>query len=146
MSHRFPKIIKGKESAPVFEKHLKAAGFTEDAEIKGILEGGIFSFSRKAGVIEKKSQDILEAMAAGTPVVAANVGGNPELVEDGVTGMLVSPGDCGALAEAILRLACDPALRHQMGAAARERAESEFSVARQVQQTQAVYEELVVVS
>jgi glycosyltransferase involved in cell wall biosynthesis len=95
---------------------------------------------------EACSRAVLEAMAAGTPVVAANVGGNPELVEDGVTGILVSPGDCGALAEAILRLACDPALRHQMGAAARERAESEFSVARQVQQTQAVYEELVVVS
>jgi glycogen(starch) synthase len=65
----------------------------------------------------------LEAMAAGKPVIASRVGGVPELVLDGETGMLVPPEDLPALAMAIDRLACDPGLRARLGAAGRARAE-----------------------
>src|SRR5207302_1116688 len=64
---------------------------------------------------------VLEAMAHGRPVVASAVGGIPELVEDGVTGYLVEPGDVAGLRAAIERLLADPALRRRLGRAGRAR-------------------------
>ena len=72
---------------------------------------------------------ILEAMAAGLPVVATNVGGVAKSVVDGETGLLVPPGDSGALAAALDRLLTDDALRLRLGAAGRERARRHFDVA-----------------
>ena len=69
---------------------------------------------------------ILEAMAAGRPVVATAVDGVPEIVEDGVTGFLVSPGDAGSLGRALVRLLQDPAAASRFGEAGRLRAQ-EFS-------------------
>jgi len=71
---------------------------------------------------------ILEAMAMGKPVVATNVGGIPELVEEGQTGFLVPPRDPKAIAYRVLSLCRDSARRLQMGRAARERVESNFTV------------------
>jgi len=71
---------------------------------------------------------VLEAMAAGLPVVASAVGGMPELVVDGETGLLVAPGDPEALAAALSRLARDPLLRGRLGAAGRARAERHHSL------------------
>jgi glycosyltransferase involved in cell wall biosynthesis len=85
---------------------------------------------------------LLEAMAAGKPVVAARTGGIPEIVVDGKTGILVPREDVDALQSALRRLAADPALRASMGAAGRERAQSEFSVTKQVESYQALYSEL----
>ncbi len=67
---------------------------------------------------------LLEAMAAGLPVIASRVGGIPEVVADGETGLLVEPGDVEGLAGAMLRLAMDPALRASLGSRGRERARS----------------------
>ncbi|MEA2389963.1 MAG: hypothetical protein QOK31_72 [Solirubrobacteraceae bacterium] len=64
---------------------------------------------------------VIEAMAHGRPVVAAAVGGIPDLVEDGVTGFLVEPGDVSGLRAAIDRLLADPELRRRMGVAGRAR-------------------------
>lgn len=66
---------------------------------------------------------VLEAMAAGVPMIASRVGGVPELIEDGISGLMVPPAEPQALAGAIARLAGDPELRRRMGAAARQRAE-----------------------
>ena len=67
-----------------------------------------------------------EAMAAGKPVIASALGGLLDQVVDEVTGLLVAPGDSAALAQAIARLASDDDLRGRMGAAARQRFESQF--------------------
>ncbi|MCE9635481.1 MAG: glycosyltransferase [Planctomycetes bacterium] len=82
---------------------------------------------------------LVEAAQRGRPVVATCVGGVPEVVEDGVTGLLVPPGDAKALAEAILRVLDDPEFARRMGAAARARALGRFSVERCLAQHEAVY-------
>lgn len=71
---------------------------------------------------------VLEAMAAGLPVVASRVGGVPEQVADGVTGLLVEARDPDQLAAALARLTRDPGLRARLGAAGRARAEQAFDL------------------
>lgn len=71
---------------------------------------------------------VLEAMASARPCVVTAVSGNPELVEDGVTGFLVPPRDPEAMAQALLKLAGDPALRAAMGAAGRRRIMDRFTL------------------
>ena len=77
---------------------------------------------------------IAEAMATGCPVVGSNVGAVPELVVDGVTGLLVPPGDSHAIAGALEQLAMDPELRNRLGQAARTRAEQIFDLEKCVEQ------------
>jgi glycosyltransferase involved in cell wall biosynthesis len=86
---------------------------------------------------------LLEAMAAGLPVVATRVGGVPEVVVDGVTGLLVPPRDPEAFSKAILKLLQDPDLRQKMGQAGRERVMEHFSAERMVQDTEALYQQLL---
>jgi glycosyltransferase involved in cell wall biosynthesis len=81
----------------------------------------------------------LEAMRAGRPVVATAHGGTLDLVEDGVTGLLVPPRDPAALADAIATLLRDPGLRARMGAAARARFEASFTIARFLDGIEAAY-------
>ena len=77
---------------------------------------------------------VLEAMAAGLPVVATNVGGLPEVVEQGETGWLVAPKDVPALAGAINHLLAHDGVRIAFGRAGRKRVEQRFSLAAMVQQ------------
>jgi glycosyltransferase involved in cell wall biosynthesis len=86
---------------------------------------------------------VLEAMAAGKPVVASAVGGIPEAVVHEATGLLVPPGDPTALAEAILAVVGDPARAEQMGRAGQARAKDRFGMERMVTETEAIYEELL---
>jgi len=88
---------------------------------------------------EGLSNAILEAMAAGLPVVATTVGGNPELVADGRTGLLVPPRDPGALANAMSLLLADPRKAQGFGAAGKHRVETEFSLERMVHDTEHFY-------
>lgn len=69
---------------------------------------------------------MMEGMAFGKPVVASRVGGIPELVRDGVDGILVDAGDVKELSTAIIKLLDDPVLRKRMGGAGKERVK-EFS-------------------
>jgi glycosyltransferase involved in cell wall biosynthesis len=82
---------------------------------------------------------VLEAMAAGLPVVASRVGGLGEAVVHGETGLLVPPGDAGALAAALDRVAGDPAFRARLGAAGRARVGERFSAAQMAEGTLACY-------
>jgi glycosyltransferase involved in cell wall biosynthesis len=86
---------------------------------------------------------VLEAMATGLPVVATAVGGTPEAVVDGETGLLVPPRDPEALAAALERLIADEPLRRRMGAAGRARVEAHFSVERMVADTEALLERVL---
>ncbi len=82
---------------------------------------------------------VLEAMAAGRPVVATRVGGVPELVSDGETGLLVELGDTGAFAAAVSRLLADPELARRMGRAGRRRAARRHSCAEAVRRLEEIY-------
>ena len=79
---------------------------------------------------------LIDAMAASKPAVATAVGGVPEVVVDGETGFLVAPHDPRAMADRIVRLLKDPALRAQMGAAALTRASERFTVERMVEDSE----------
>jgi glycosyltransferase involved in cell wall biosynthesis len=86
---------------------------------------------------------LVEAALVGRAVVASRVGGIPEVVVDGETGLLVPADDPPALAEALLLLLGDPALRRRLAASARTRALASFTIRRHVEAVQDVYAELL---
>lgn len=86
---------------------------------------------------------LLESMAASKPCVASSVGGVPEIVRDGETGILVPPGDSSALAEALSRLLADPKLASTMGRNGGAHVRQEFSAAGMIKQTADLYRETV---
>ena len=86
---------------------------------------------------------LLEAMARGRPVVATPVGGTPELVTDGETGLLVPPRDPEALAEALRRVLDDPELARRLGEAGRARVAERFTAAEQEQRMLEIYDDVV---
>ena len=88
---------------------------------------------------EGLSNTILEAMASGKPVIATAVGGNPELVQDGMTGFLIRPGDDTQLAGCLETILADKVLRQRMGASGRRVTEERFSVARMVEDYSSMY-------
>jgi len=83
---------------------------------------------------------ILEAMSMAQPIIATRVSAIPELVADGVSGILVPPADSQSLAQAMLELARDEQLRHRLGHAARERWQRLFSVEGMIKKTRQLYE------
>jgi glycosyltransferase involved in cell wall biosynthesis len=85
---------------------------------------------------------LMEVAAGGRPVIATRVGGVPEIVKDGVTGLLIAPNDAATLVAAAIRLLSDPPRRCAMGQAARAHAEQHFSIARQATETLNLYRRL----
>jgi len=81
----------------------------------------------------------VETLAAGVPLVATAVDGTPEVVIDGVTGLLVTPGNPAAMAEVIGRLARQPELRRKFALAGRDWVLKRFTIERQVEQTSSLY-------
>lgn len=116
---------------------VEMPGFVGDVETVLACLDVYVHFSRER---EGCSNAILEAMASGVPVVATDVGGNRELIEDGVTGVLVPEEDVDGVTTAIVKLGRDPDLRRRLGARALESARQRFSVPRMVAATQALYE------
>ncbi|HXZ43263.1 MAG TPA: glycosyltransferase family 4 protein, partial [archaeon] len=94
-------------------------------------------------VMEGLGLSLLEAAAAGVPVVASRVGGIPEVVQDGVNGLLVPPADAQALATAIVRVLREPALGRTLGKAGRELVRQNFSAAKMVDGNLRVYREIL---
>ena len=101
------------------------------------------SVSAMPSLNEALSNVVLESMAAGAPTVATRVGGTPEAIVDGVTGVLVPPADSAALANAIVHLLQDTQLATHLGLAARARIVDHFSVRRMVRSTEELYMELL---
>lgn len=118
------------------EKHVLLAGFRPDV----LSLHKAFDMFVMSSVTEGLGTSLLDAMAAGKPIVATRTGGIPEVVVDGDTGLLVPPRDEEALAGAIVRLLKDANLRRTMGEAGRTRARDLFSLERMVQNTLNVYQ------
>lgn len=101
------------------EKEVRFMGGLPHAQVRRLMEDCLFFAlpSRRENV----GLALLEAMAAGKPVVASAAGGVPEIVTDGQDGLLVPPGDVEALAKAMAKLASDGGLRERLGLRARQR-------------------------
>ncbi len=123
-------------------------GLRDAVHFLGRVEGVAAEMERATAVVvpshgEGFGMVALEAAERGRPVIASGVGGLPEIVSGGRTGVLVPPGDVRALAAAIVALARDPGHAAAMGRAARERALAEFSLARCADRTDALYRDLL---
>jgi L-malate glycosyltransferase len=121
------------------EKHVLLPGFRDD--VLALLKG--FDIFVMCSETEGLGTSILDAMACGKPVVGTRTGGIPEVVEEGVTGLLVEPRDPQSLADAITTLLKDEGLRTRMGAAGLARVREQFTVDRMVAGTLAVYEQVL---
>jgi colanic acid/amylovoran biosynthesis glycosyltransferase len=114
------------------ERHVVLAGPRTRPEVAAELHASDVlvapSVPTRQGRREGIPVVLMEAMSSGVPVVASAISGIPELVEDGVGGLLVAPGDPPAIAAALRRLHEDPALRRQLGQGARRRVVAEFDV------------------
>ncbi len=113
---------------------VRLLGARTQAEVREALDAAsVFalpSIDAGHGDMEGVPVSLMEAMAMGVPVVATRTGAVPELVEDGATGLLVAPGDAGALALAMARLATDPDLARMLGAAGAARVRADFDLRR----------------
>jgi glycosyltransferase involved in cell wall biosynthesis len=118
------------------ESHVEFPGFTQDvpAAMRAMT---IAVHASTSG--EPFGQVVIEAMAAGRPVVATNGGGIPEIVQDGLTGILVPMNDAPAMAAAILRLLENPAEAARMGQQGRQRVIDHFTIEHTARKVEAVY-------
>jgi glycosyltransferase involved in cell wall biosynthesis len=114
-------------------------GFQEDvAQVIGTFDVAVLP-----SLFEGMGRVLLEAMAMEKPVVASRVGGIPDLVEHGVNGYLVSPGDAKELEHDVLAILDDPSLGRRMGREGRQRISSRFSADTMVDSIDRVYRELL---
>jgi glycosyltransferase involved in cell wall biosynthesis len=119
--------------------HVRFAGWRDNvAEVLALAD--VFVLPSES---EGFGRVLVEAMAMGRPVVATNVGGIPDIVLDGETGLLVEPADPAALASAVGALLDEPARAARLGAAGRARAESTFSLGAHVDAVERVYDEII---
>jgi glycosyltransferase involved in cell wall biosynthesis len=134
---------------PVVEEQVRGLGLGGRVTLAGWRQdlAGIYGASEVYTLTtwgwEGLPLTVVEAMAAGLPVVATAAGGIPEVVVAGETGLLVGRQDVGGLAEGLKGLLGDEGERRRMGAAGQERARQAFTVERMVAETAAIYEDLV---
>lgn len=115
--------------------------FGETGDVPGLLCQA--SVAVLCSLREGLGLSAIEAMAAGLPVVASRIGGLPEVIEDGKTGILCPPGDSAAIGEALIRLLSDPVQAAAMGRAGRERFESKFTSKEMIRNLEGLYERLI---
>ena len=136
------------------EKQIKQSGLDDCIKLHGactqshvrelLMTSDIFvlaSTPTRQGAREGIPVSLMEGMAVGLPVVASNISGIPELVENGISGFLTPPGDVNALAERINDLTGDASLRQKMGAAAREVILRDFNLESNAKQLIHMYQE-----
>jgi glycosyltransferase involved in cell wall biosynthesis len=128
------------------ERYAAAMNMAARVKMRGWLdqEASEQLLSRAAAFVlpsyaEGLPMSLLEAMAAGCPVVATRVGGIPDLITDGVDGLLVAPGDPHALAAALQRILRDPAFARQLGNAARRTIANRYTAERSLERLEQIY-------
>lgn len=145
------RLIMGGDGDLEKAKHMaKSLGLAEHLELPGWVTGaakqallGRASVYVLPSYHEGLPMSVLEAMAAGLPVVSTRVGGIPEAVRDGVDGFLIDAGDVDALEDRLRALLSDADLRRRMGESARERIRLHFSTEVIVPRIEALYAELL---
>jgi glycosyltransferase involved in cell wall biosynthesis len=108
------------------DEHITQVGRVSPAEVSDLLERSAAAVVPST-CFENAPLSVLEPMARGVPVLAADIGGIPELIRDGIDGLLVEPGSAVQLAATLRAVRDDPGRARAMGAAARERARREFA-------------------
>ena len=119
--------------------HIRFAGFQKD--VPGLLAG--FDIFAQPSLWEGLPISLIEALAAGKPIVATDIEGNREIVDPGKTGLIVPPADENALAEALVALALNREFARQLGRNAQTAARERFSETRMVRQTLAAYDRVI---
>ena len=142
------RVVGGGPDAGHLEEKVEHLGIGSSVELAGPQRDvGPFYSAADCFVLvsteEGSSNAILEAMASGLPVIASDLSANREIVEDGVTGMLVPSRDVSALAHAIERLVLDPELREHLGDRARQQVREGFSEERYIEEHVALYRRLM---
>jgi glycosyltransferase involved in cell wall biosynthesis len=117
--------LRARAAEPGLAGHVVFAGHVEDVA-SHLRAADVFAFP---SLFEALGLSLVEAAACGLACVGSRTGGIVDVLDDGVSGLLAPPGDAPALADALLRLATDAALRGRLGAAARARAEARFDEA-----------------
>ncbi len=125
----------------IFHENVKFVGYVDDMELKTYYKNcDLFvapSLYESFGLI------YLEAMAWGKPVIGCNIGGIPEIVEDGKDGILIKPGDENELARAITKLLTELELRVKMGENGRKKVEGNFSTKKMAEKTYSIYKSII---
>lgn len=145
------RTARGTSQRAELEADFAVKGVQSHAEFTGAVDQAtLINLYQRADICvvpsmlyESFSYTCAQAMAAGKPVVATRIGGIPETVDDGVSGIIVSPGNVGELAQATVRLACDPGLREQMGRAGRAKVAREFDAVHIAKKNIEVYERAI---
>jgi len=142
-------LLVGRMDAPSLHARIAASPVRERIHVPGhrddapALVAACDVFALPSVKREGLARSLIEAMAYGVAPVVSDCGGSPEVVVDGQCGLVVPVRDASALARAIARLYEHPDLRRQFGAAARERIANDFRIERTIEQTLALYRELV---
>jgi glycosyltransferase involved in cell wall biosynthesis len=135
---RSPKLLKRIAANPCRDR-IHLLGFRSDAAaVAGAFDVAVLPAIKREGL----PKTVIEAMAYGVATVATRVGGVDEIIEDGVSGLIVPPGDPQALAEAILWLYERPDLRRELGRCGRERIGTELRIDDTIAKTAELYESL----
>ncbi len=119
--------------------NIHLSGFQDNAPgILAACDACILASIKREGL----PKSVIEGMVYSTPPIVTNSGGSPELIEDGISGIIIPPKSPQAIAEAILKLQQNPELRSTMGQAARARIKRDFNAETTVEKTYALYNEL----
>jgi glycosyltransferase involved in cell wall biosynthesis len=132
--------LEGQAASLGIADHIVFTGRREDVPaVTAALDVAVLPSYREA-----QGLSVLEAMALSRPVVASNVGGIPEMIEDGVSGLLVPPGDCDALAAAIIRLLSDHPFADMMAKRGHDLAHERFCIELMTSQVESIYDEAAI--
>ena len=134
-----PSVADQIRKSPMADR-IHLAGFRRDAPaVQASCDVVVLPAVRREGL----PKVVIEAMAYGIPPIVTDSGGSPELIENGVSGLIVPPKDAGAIADAILRLYRDPGQRRQMGREAKARIADRFSIEDTIGRTHLLYRQLM---